>query len=173
MEMNKQKEWITIAELARRIERHYTRVHPKIKGAIERGEIKTKNGKIEYHATKAWWDAHTQTKHTPYRHRGKMGTSTSLSANGIPEIHQSQARKEAAMADLKELEAAEKRGKLIEKAKVIKTVFQCGRQVRDIFRAIPRRVSGVLATETDQRAIQTLLEEEIEKGLQVFEEVKL
>lgn len=82
-------------------------------------------------------------------------------------------RKEKAIAELKELEVAQKRGELLEKAKVVKTVFQVGRQVRDIFLAIPRRLAGTLAVETDQRTIQVLLEQEIENALQVFEEVKL
>jgi len=171
--MNKKQEWIFIAELARRIGRHYTRVHPKIKQAIERGEINTKNNKIDYQQAKDWWSAHTQTKHIPYRHRGKAGTSDSSSVNGIPDLRESQARKEAAIARIKELEAKEREGSVIDKAAAEKAFFKIGRQVRDILLAIPARLSGPLAVETDQRRIREVLEAEIMKGLREFQEMKV
>ena len=77
------------------------------------------------------------------------------------------------MDKLKELEIKEKEGLVIDRILARRTVFACTRQARDILMAIPARTSGVLAVETNQRHVQTLLEAEILRVLEVLEGVKL
>jgi len=91
----------------------------------------------------------------------------------IPELRLWKIRKETAITKLKEMEVAERAGQLVSKDMVYKTVFACARQARDAMLAIPARISGMIAVETDQRTIQTLLQKEIEEGLRVCEKVQL
>lgn len=140
---------------------------------LRKANLKIINGKIDLDEAKAWWITHIQGKHAPYKYQENVKGADPSGHNGIPAIHHSQARKEAAMAELRELEAAEKRGELLDRQKAMKTIFQFARQARDRFMSIPKRVSGTIAMESDQRAIQQLLEQEIEKGLRGLEHVKL
>ena len=173
------KRWVTKKEFAD-IEGLSARY---VWGQLQKANLQIKNGKIDYDQAKCWWDATIQKKHRnkkyQLRDQGQNKRSEAphrlpLGSNEpIPSTADSISRKEAAVARIKELEAQEKEGELINKQVVIKTVFQVGRQARDIFLAIPRRVSGTLAMETDQRLIQQMLEEEIERGLTMFEKLKL
>ena len=79
-----------------------------------------------------------------------------------------QFRKETALADLREMEVRRKRGDLVEKVKVEAEAFRCGRTVRDALLALPDRLAGVLASESDQKKVHAILTKEIRQALEAL-----
>ncbi len=77
-----------------------------------------------------------------------------------------QRRKENALADLREMEVSRKRGELVERKQVEGEAFKTGRLVRDSILALPDRLSGVLAAETDQGKVHLLLTKELRQALE-------
>lgn len=77
---------------------------------------------------------------------------------------ESRRRKEKALADLREMEAAEKAGKLVPKAEV--TRFWAGRcgAIRDSFLSMPDRLAARLAGKHEAE-IRVALRDEIEEAL--------
>lgn len=80
---------------------------------------------------------------------------------------QAQARKEQALADLRELELAEKEFRLIDRAGVESQAFATARTVRDSMLAIPDRISSLLAAENSAPKVHEALTQEIRKALAV------
>ena len=70
-------------------------------------------------------------------------------------------RTQRATADIKEMEAKEKAGKLIDVEVVKKQAFTAGRNVREAFQNLPARISAELACETDPHRVESKLENEI------------
>ncbi|MEO7864101.1 MAG: hypothetical protein ABIU05_27440 [Nitrospirales bacterium] len=79
-----------------------------------------------------------------------------------------QLRKESALADLREMEVRKKRGELIERVTVEQDAFRVGRTMRDALLGLPDRLSGVLASENDQRKVHALLTKEIRQCLEAL-----
>ncbi|MEO7862070.1 MAG: hypothetical protein ABIU05_16895 [Nitrospirales bacterium] len=77
-----------------------------------------------------------------------------------------QLRKESALATLREMEVSRKRGELIERVVVEQDAFRAGRLVRDSILALPDRLAGILAAESDQRKTHALLTKELRQALQ-------
>lgn len=64
---------------------------------------------------------------------------------------------EAIKAQQAQLDYLKNTGVLVEKAAVEREEFELGRRLRDRLMALPRQISGVLAVETDERQIESLL----------------
>lgn len=84
---------------------------------------------------------------------------------GLELIEASQARKESALADLREIELQERRGNLIGRADVEEQAFKAARIVREGMLAIPDRLAHLLAAESDPAKIHAAMTEEIRKVL--------
>lgn len=80
--------------------------------------------------------------------------------------HEARARKEAALAELRELQLRVRKGELVEKVAVEKVMFDRARRARDRMDNIPPRVSGICAAETSQDKIFALLTKEIRQALE-------
>ena len=89
-------------------------------------------------------------------------------AAGEKTLAAAQLRKETALAELREMEVLRKRGELVEKVKVEAEAFRVGRTVRDALMGLPDRLSGVLASESDQRNTHALLTKEIRQALEAL-----
>jgi phage terminase Nu1 subunit (DNA packaging protein) len=76
------------------------------------------------------------------------------------------ARKEAALAELRELQLRKKKGELVTKVSVRKAAFDSSRRARDRMENIPSRVSGILAAESSQEKIFAILAKEIREALE-------
>ena len=74
-------------------------------------------------------------------------------------------RRTLALARLRELELAEKQGKLIDRSKVEREWFEHGRLIRDAFLGIPARLGSLLASISDPHQIHQLLDAELRKAL--------
>lgn len=82
------------------------------------------------------------------------------------------ARREAAEADLAELELAEKRGQIMAVLDHRKIMFEFARRVRDSIMQVPSRSAPLVAAEGDQRTCQRIIEGEIRAVLQQLSQVE-
>jgi phage terminase Nu1 subunit (DNA packaging protein) len=78
------------------------------------------------------------------------------------------ARKETALAELRELELRRQKGELVPQASVDKEAFETGRIVRDALLRMPDRLAGLFAAETDPRKIHALMTKEIRQVLEAL-----
>lgn len=84
---------------------------------------------------------------------------------GVVSFSEAQRRKEQALAELRELELATKRGELVATADVQREWTGVLAAVRDSMLALPMRLSGRLAAMTDQRVIERFLRDAIRAEL--------
>ena len=91
-------------------------------------------------------------------------------------LAEAQRRKETALAELRECDARERRGELVERAAVSREWFRLARQVRDGILNLPDRLAGVLvstvrATPDDlaaQQAVHTAMTTELRQVLEAL-----
>ncbi len=92
------------------------------------------------------------------------------STAGMPKYQMSRAVRETYNAKLTRLEYEEKTGKLLNAEDVAKDAFALARRVRDRLLNIPSRMASVLASETDSKAIEALLSQELRIALEELSE---
>jgi phage terminase Nu1 subunit (DNA packaging protein) len=80
--------------------------------------------------------------------------------------HVSRARKEAANAELAELNLNARRGTLVESDKVKAEAFRVARTVRESVLGIPDRIAASLAAETDTSRVHLALTRELRQALE-------
>lgn len=91
------------------------------------------------------------------RRRAQRQTAKASGSGEAMTFSQAQTRKEAALASLRELELATKRGELVEAAAVRAEWTGILTSVRDSMLSLPLKTSGRLAAMTDPRAIERYL----------------
>jgi hypothetical protein len=87
---------------------------------------------------------------------------------GALSYSEARARKETALAGLRELQLKQRTGELVEKDRILDRFFRSCRGARDRLQNIPARVCGPLAAECDQRKIFDLLTREIHDALEAL-----
>ena len=85
---------------------------------------------------------------------------------GMPNYQMSRAVRETYNAKLTRLDYEERTGKLLNAEDVAKDAFAVARRVRDRLLNIPSRMASVLASETDSKAIERLLIQELRVALE-------
>lgn len=102
--------------------------------------------------------------------RGRTATGGAPGGNGEDKSNgedhnysESRARREAALAQIAELELEERLGLLVRARDVERAAFECGRKTRDQLIAMPDRISALLASVGKPQEIRAILDEEIEK----------
>ena len=88
------------------------------------------------------------------------------STTGMPNYQMSRAVRETYNAKLTRLDYEERTGKLLNAEDVAKDAFAVARRVRDRLLNIPSRMASVLASETDSKAIERLLIQELRVALE-------
>ena len=83
-----------------------------------------------------------------------------------PSYSEARARKESALASLRELQLQERTGELVRRDAVSKAVFASNRAIRDQFMNLPARVSGLVAAETNQHKCFEILANEVRQILE-------
>jgi phage terminase Nu1 subunit (DNA packaging protein) len=83
-----------------------------------------------------------------------------------PSYAAARARKESALASLRELQLQERTGELVRRDAVSKAVFASNRAIRDQFMNLPARVSGLVAAETNQHKCFEILANEVRQILE-------
>lgn len=81
-------------------------------------------------------------------------------------LYLAQSRHTTAKARQEELKLQRIEGTLVERAAVERAQFTAGRQVRERFKNLPARMSGILAAESDQAKVFALLTKEIQSCLE-------
>ena len=92
------------------------------------------------------------------------------STAGMPNYQMSRAVRETYNAKLTRLDYEERMGKLLNAEDVAKEAFALARRVRDRLLNIPSRMASVLASETDSKAIELLLSQELRIALEELSE---
>ena len=128
--------------------------------ALKTGRISVgPSGRIDPVEADRDWAANTAARVTPPE-AGKPRREPPDAA--VPGYSASRARREAANAELAELERDRLRGLLVDADQVRNDAFMVARTTRNMLQAIPARVSAILAGETDEKKIYRMLEEAID-----------
>ena len=106
------------------------------------------DGRLDVREASAWLTAHTERK---------PRTKTKAEGNTLVGARR---RKENALAELREMEAAERRGRLISRAAVERAWTEIGVQFRDALMGLPARVCNRLPAEW-RREVQTVANDEV------------
>ncbi len=91
---------------------------------------------------------------------------------GKLEILESEKREKSAKARMAEMNLAERQGKLVDKAKQDKALFQLGIEIRDKIMAVPKRVVDLIRAADDRNEAELLLTIELGKTLNALSEFK-
>ncbi len=83
----------------------------------------------------------------------------------IEKFAEAQRRKETALANLRELELAERRGELVEAVQVETEWVTVCAQIRDAVLSVPEKVAAELAALNDERAVSKILTEALREEL--------
>jgi len=151
---------ISIAEYAKR--RGVTAA--AVRKAVGCGRISLMEGKIDPKRADLEWARNTHPPGNGGQNRGTRG----FRQPDRPVEHgrlgsdfaSARARREKALADLAELDLAQRRGELVRLADMRAIVFKLNRQARDILLAIPDRLAP-RAVGLDQAALHSLISEEV------------
>lgn len=183
-----QVEQVSIAELARRVGVTRRAVEVAIEdgritdAVIHRSKGNGRPWKIDAALAVKLWAATTNLSHRPddeLKNRAEKakanggvdpspgdGDFEPYEPENCPKLADSRARKEAAIADLKEMEVQEERGQLLRRRQVEKSIFQAVRTQREAFQSMPARLAGDLSTMEDPGEIERYLTEEIRRALE-------
>jgi len=99
--------------------------------------------------------------------------AANLAPTGPSTYAEARARKESALAGLRELQLKVRTAELVTKASVEKAVVAMARWSQDRMENIPPRVSGICAAERDQGKIFKLLTKEIRQALEDLSDERL
>ncbi|MBF0436484.1 MAG: hypothetical protein HQL77_14060 [Magnetococcales bacterium] len=162
--------------------RHRRVTHTAVEKAIKSGRIqKEADGSIDPVKADAAWGRNTsqaqQRKQEPVfvkpppppvRHPVTRPADPDAvpSGSAIPNYHVSRAVRETYNAKLTRLDYEERMGKLLKGEDVAAEAYASARRARDRLLGIPSRVAAVLASETDSKAIERLLEQELRIALE-------
>lgn len=150
--------------------------------AIESGRItdavkRLPNGFRQIHIEqgKALWKKNTKPNNMSIL--SKRGIDTEGDPADLPEedaesLHAAKRRREFALAQIAEIELAERQGKLIDIDQVRKVGFEAARIARDALINIPNRISDELASLTTRDAVHELLTREIYEALSSLEKLQ-
>ena len=80
---------------------------------------------------------------------------------GDPDLMESKAKREAALASMAELELAQMEGRLVDVSEVETALATKIRGVRDALLLLPDRLAAILAAESDPRKLRARMDEEL------------
>jgi phage terminase Nu1 subunit (DNA packaging protein) len=145
-----------------------------VQKAVKSGRIVLLDGKIDPEVADIQWARNTNpaqqrgsaavasmastTAIAPRASRGPAGDSSDDGAG--PQLLESRARREQALAELAELELAEKRGELVPVADIRKALVPKILGVRDALDTLADRLAPLLAAESDPAKVYALLKAE-------------
>lgn len=142
-----------------------------VQKAVKSGRIVLLDGKIDPEVADIQWQRNTDAS----RQRGAAAVASMASAAAItprstrgdsgddgagPQLLESRARREQALAELAELELAEKRGELVPVADIRKALIPKILGVRDALDTLADRLAPLIAAETDPAKVYALLKAE-------------
>ncbi len=153
-----------MAEVGRQLGVSRQRVSMKLRHApIQRRE----DGTIDMEQAKAFIISTTDSRKNSRPNGIKQAQQTigNDAQSSLPALCESQARKEAALARLKELELGEKSAKLLNIDKGMRMVVKLANSFMQQLQSIEERLPVKIAAETDARVIRRLLKAEHAKAV--------
>jgi phage terminase Nu1 subunit (DNA packaging protein) len=157
-----------LAEIAKRTGKSRAAITYK----AQQGKVIKKDGKIDVEASVALILAEDETrKHHKPRKNAKKVVVIDENETGQPSQpstetwSEAQLRKERALADLRELELAEKQGRLIDAELAAQFLSNASRTVTNQIMAIPDKLAPLIAAVTDIRECRDLMLKEIKRAL--------
>jgi hypothetical protein len=149
--------------------------HQAVRKAIESGRITLIDGKLDTAVADIQWDANTQKRADFHGARipppVPAGAATSKPAD--PSWADSKARTEAAIAGLKELELAERQGKLIDRERYERAAYGMGRVLRDaLVTTFPTKHAPGLAAIVDPWILERELRNRLREALDTLATTK-
>jgi len=164
----KVQEWASYSDVARELGFSRQWVHAKLlKSPIK----KNKSGKIRKVEAIEFIQQSTDVRKGPQGKSEKIVASSTVNGK-TPSIFDSQAKKEAAIASLKELELAQKRGELFDLEQGIKVVCKLAASIKDALQSMDERLPAKLSNLKEKRQIKALLKEEHAKALKSLTTIK-
>lgn len=139
-----------------------------VQEAIASGRIvKTVDGQIDFQLADMMWAANTDKIAQARAHRGMPPSGKPDDPAAPPKSSEvawavSRARREAAQAEMAELELQKQLGEVVEIEPVIEALTDCNIKARSILLQMPDRLAGQLAAEMDAAKIYELLRAECE-----------
>jgi len=145
-----------------------------VSNAIKAGRISLIDGKIDPTAADAQWAKNSRVRAGSGKAAAPVQAAAGDDADagqkqpGTPNYLSSRSRREAAEAELAEIELAEKSGMVIQ-VKAVEAVWaQAMGATREHLLQIRARLAPLLASETDPFKVEQLLEEEHSRALQLL-----
>lgn len=148
--------------------RHRGVSHVAVLKAIKSGRIEREaDGTIDVAKADASWRSNTSAaqQREPQREPERRSEEPAAQTTGGPSYAQSRAVREAYNARLAKLDYEERTGVLVRIDTVKVAWFKILRVLRDRAMNLPDRLAPVLASETDQKIVRSLLEEELRQIL--------
>ncbi len=146
--------------------RHRGVSHVAVLKAIKSGRInKEADGTIDPAKADAAWKRNTNVAQQRKESKAVETITESVASTGGPNFAQSRAIREAYNARLTKLTFEEKSGSLVKVDTVKVTWFNILRVLRDRALSLPDRLSPPLASETDQKKIRDMLDQELRQIL--------
>lgn len=144
-----------------------SRSRTPISRAIKKHRIPLHDGKIDPAEADPILDAMRDRSGRGRKPKGTPGPKAS-NKPGPGSFGEAQAKREHYKALLAELDYRKRSGELVEVAAVEKEAFRVGRQVRDALMALPDRLAGVLAAESNQHEVHAILLKEVHQSLEAL-----
>jgi hypothetical protein len=139
-----------------------------VQKAIASGRIHTlPNGQIDSEIADAEWARNTQTQAPPVDRRGQQ-PEDDAEVFGASQYTKARAVREHYQARLAKIDYEERIAKLVSGEEVQVAAFNKFRQFRDAMINLPDRLAAMLAAETVETTVHTLLTNEIRKALNDF-----
>jgi hypothetical protein len=140
--------------------------------AVKAGRISLIDGKIDPTAADAQWAKNSRVRAGTGKAKAPVADGDTAgddaSQPGADDYWKSRSRREAAEAELAEIELAEKNGSVIQ-VKAVEAVWaQAMGATREHLLQIRARLAPLLASETDPFKVEQLLEEEHSRALQLL-----
>lgn len=169
------REWVFINHLAKEQGLSHQRFYRVLKDAPLK---RNKKGQVDRKEAMVYYEEHTQQARRRRPPETPADCTDSTDQGEEPDkarpltYLEAQARKEAAVAALKELDLQEREGKLFPVEAGVRLITMLGLEIKGHLEAMDNRLPTRLAAETDWRKIKTLLKKEHAAILGMFERMK-
>lgn len=169
------REWVFINHLAKEQGISNQRFYRVLKGAPLK---RNKKGQVDRKEAMVYYEEHTQQARRKRPPVAQTEATEHTEAGDEPDkarpltYLEAQARKEAAVAALKELDLQEREGKLFPIEAGVRLITMLGLEIKGHLEAMDNRLPTRLAAETDWRKIKALLKKEHAAILGMFAKMK-
>jgi hypothetical protein len=176
--MSEANEWTTIAGFAKILGVNPKTVYYAISSGRIEGAVKVlPNGYKHIHIrnAKALWKKNTKANNMSILNKDNAlddDLPEDLPESDEVSLHEAKRRRELAMAQIAEIELAEKEGKLVSIEEIRKAGFEAARITRDSLINIPNRIADELVSLTDRDAVHSLLTNQIYEALASLERIE-